>query len=144
MTIRSRTARLDDASGELALSLAKLELEAVHGTPNADEQLDFVRDLSRVAVEKGIRPWRLRAIQATLLGLACLAAAGGAPALWPMAPKETAPILVGLALLGLLLASACLTVYFRRNRQEHEWLRQKESIIRAGRNILDERLDECA
>lgn len=137
MTIRSRTARLDDASGELALSLAKLELEAAHGTPNADEQLDFVRDLSRVAVERRVRPWRLRAVQATILALACLAGAAGLSTLWPGAPKETAPILLGLAVLFLLLAGAGLTVYLRRNHQEHEWLRQKEAAIRAGRTILD-------
>ena len=64
MTIRSRTAQLDDASGELTLALAKLELEAAHGTPNKDEQIDFVRDLSRVALKERIRPWRLRAVQA--------------------------------------------------------------------------------
>ncbi len=138
MTIRSRTARLDDASGELALSLAKLELEAVHGIPNADEQLDFVRDLSRVAAERRIRPWRLRAAQAALLALACLAGAAGLSTLWPGAPKETAPILLGLAVLFLLLAGAGLTVYLRRNRQEHQWLKQKEAAIRAGRTVLDE------
>jgi hypothetical protein len=139
MTIRSRTARLDDASGELDLSLAKLELEAAHGTPNADEQLDFVRDLSRVAVEKQIRPWRLRAAQAAILGLACLAGSAGLPTLWPQAPGEAAPILLGLAVLFLLLAGACLTVYLQRNRREHQWLSRKEAIIQAGRTILDER-----
>lgn len=138
MTIRSRTARLDDASGELALSLAKLELEAVHGIPNPDEQIDFVRDLSRVAVEKQIRPWRLRAIQATVLGLACLAGAAGLPTLWPGAPGEGRPILLGLGILLILLAGVCLAVYLRRNQREHRWLRQKESAIRAGRTILDE------
>lgn len=138
MTIRSRTARLDDASGQLALSLAKLELEAAHGTPNADEQLDFVRDLSRVAAERRIRPWRFRAIQATVLALACLGAAAGLPTLWPGAPKEAAPLLLGLAVLFVLLAGASLIVYLRRNHQEHQWLRQKEAVIRAGRTILDE------
>jgi len=138
MTIRSRTARLDDASGDLALSLAKLELEAMQGTPNTDEQLDFVRDLSRVAVEKQIRPWRLRAAQTGILGLACLAGATGLPTLWPLAPEEAAPILVGLAVLFLLLAGACLTVYLRRHHREHQWLKQKEATIRAGRTILDE------
>ncbi|WP_243317084.1 hypothetical protein [Geothrix paludis] len=138
MTIRSRTARLDDASGELALSLAKLELEAAHGAPDPDEQIDFVRDLSRVAVEKRIRPWRLRAIQATILGLACLAGTTGLPTLWPEAPRGAAPILLGLAVLFLLLAGMGLTVYLRLYQREHQWLSQKEAAIRAGRTILDE------
>jgi hypothetical protein len=138
MTIRTRTLQLDDASGELALSLAKLEMEAARGAANKDEQIDFVRDLSRVTLKARIRPWRMRAIQAGALGLASLAGAAYLPIRFPAVEKVGQPALLGLALLFFLLACACLVVYFRRRRQERRWLRQQEGTIMAGRNILDE------
>src|SRR5512133_4355971 len=138
MTIRTRTLQLDDASGELALSLAKLEMETARGAANKDEQIDFVRDLSRVAIRERIRPWRMRAIQAGALGLASLAGAAYIPNRLPAVAKVGEPALLGLALLFFLLAGTCLVVYFRRQRQEQRWLRQHEGAILAGQNVLDE------
>jgi hypothetical protein len=138
MTIRTRTMQLDDASGELALSLAKLEMEAARGAANKDEQIDFVRDLSRVALKERIRPWRLRAIQAGALGLASLAGAAYLPNRFPAVAKVGQPALLGLALLFFLLAGAGLVFYFRRRHGERQWLRQHEEAILAGRNVLDE------
>lgn len=138
MTIRSRTATLDDVSGDLTLALAKLEMEAAHGTANADEQIDFVRDISRAALEKEVRPWRARAIQALVLGLICLAGAVALPATQVPAAVGI-PALFGLAGLGFLLAGGLLMVYFRRRRHEDNWLQEKEAAIAAGRAILEER-----
>ena len=138
MTIRSRTATLDDVSGELALTLAKLEMEAAHGTANADEQVDFVRDLSRAALEKEVRPWRSRAIRALVFGLACLAGALALPAVQPAAGRGI-PALFGLAALCLVAAGVFLGVFLQRRRREHRWLHEKEMAIAAGRAILEER-----
>ncbi|WP_257306336.1 hypothetical protein [Geothrix campi] len=138
MTIRTRTMQLDDASGELALSLAKLEMEAARGVANKDEQIDFVRDLSRVALKERIRPWRLRATQAGALGVIGLGAAAALPARWPASAKELELALLGLGLLCFLLAGTCLVTYFRRRQDERQWLRQKEEAILAGRNLLNE------
>lgn len=138
MTIRTRTMQLDDASGELALSLAKLEMEAARGAANKDEQIDFVRDLSRVALKERIRPWRAWAIRTGLLGLIGLGAAVMLPSRWPASARELELALVGLALLFFLLAGTCLVVSVRRQRQEQRWLRQQEGAIQAGRNVLDE------
>jgi hypothetical protein len=138
MTIRSRTAQLDDASGELTLALAKLELEAAHGIPNQDEQIDFVRDLSRTALRTRIHPWRVRTIQAGILGLASLAGAAFLPDRIPGGMKVGQPILLGFALLCFLLAGTCLVVYLRRRGRERGWQRREEEAVLAGRNILDE------
>ncbi len=138
MSIRSRTASLDDASGDLALSLAKLELEAAHGTPNADEQIDFVRDLSRVAVQKRIHPWRVRSLQAVVLGAACVGAFFALPTLQPRAPKEVAPGLLALGAAFFVAAVASLAVALRRGQLERRWLKAMEAAVRAGRTILDE------
>lgn len=138
MTIRTRTMQLDDASGELALSLAKLEMEAARGAANKDEQIDFVRDLSRVALKERIRPWRLRAIQAGALGFIGLAAAAFLPTRWPASAKALELGLLGFTLLCFLLAGTCLVFYFRRRHGERQWLRQHEEAILAGRNVLDE------
>lgn len=138
MTIRSRTASLDDASGDLALSLAKLELEAAHGTPNTDEQIDFVRDLSRVADQKRIRPWRLRALQAGALGLASLAGAVLLPSRLAWATETAQPAAFGLSLLFVILAGVCLAIYLQRRREEHRWLRRMEQAVQMGRSVLDE------
>jgi hypothetical protein len=138
MTIRSRTAQLDDASGELTLALAKLELEAAHGTPNKDEQIDFVRDLSRTALRTRIHPWRVRTFQAGILGLASLAGAAFLSDQVPGGTKVGQPVLLGLALLFFLLAGTCLAVYLRQRRLERGWQRREEEAVMAGRNILDE------
>ena len=138
MTIRSRTAQLDDASGELALALSKLELEAAHHASNKDEQIDFVRDLSRGALRQWIRPWRRRAAQAAGLALISLTGAAILPLRLPAAAKAGEPALHGLAILFALLAIASLTIYFRQRRHERQWLRRKEQAILAGGSILDE------
>lgn len=139
MTIRSRTATLDDVSGELALTLAKLEMEAAHGTANAEEQVDFVRDLSRAALEKEVRPWRSRAVRALVFGLACLAGALALPAAQPSVAGRGIPALFGLAALCLVAAGVFFGVFLQRRRREQHWLREKEVAIAAGRTILEER-----
>lgn len=139
MTIRSRTATLDDVSGELALTLAKLEMEAAHGTANTEEQVDFVRDLSRAALEKEVRPWRSRAIRALVFGLACMVGALALPVAQPSAAERGIPALFGLAALCLVVAGAFFGVFLQRRRREQRWLREKEVAIAAGQAILEER-----
>jgi hypothetical protein len=138
MTIRTRVATFDDVSGELALTLAKLEMEAAHGVANNDEQIDFVRDLSRMASRKEVRPWKIRGVQAGLLGLACLACGAAIHAGLPLPFHPELPIPLGLALLFFLLAGICLSVSFRRRRRERRWLQLQEASILAGHSILEE------
>ena len=138
MTIRTRVATLDDMSGELALTLAKLEMEASHGTANHEEQIDFDRDLSRAARRQEVRPWKVRGLQACFLGLACLACAAAIRAGLPLPFGPGLPLLLGIALLCFILAGACLTVSFRRRRREQRWLQRQEAAILSGHSILDE------
>ncbi|MBP1772501.1 MAG: hypothetical protein H6P99_1664 [Holophagaceae bacterium] len=139
MTIRSRTAALDGVSGDLARSLAKLDLEAARGAVNADEEIDFVRDLSRAALLKEVGPWRTRALKAGLLGLAALAAAVALRETGAAMPEWTAPALLVLAALALVSAGALYGIYLRHRSRERHWLLEKEVAIAAGRPILDER-----
>ncbi|HJW44704.1 MAG TPA: hypothetical protein VJ463_09620 [Geothrix sp.] len=139
MTIRSRTATLDGVSGDLARSLAKLDLEAARGAVNADEEIDFVRDLSRAALLKEVSPWRARAMKAGLLALAALAAAAALLVTRTTVPEWTAPALLALAALALVGAGALYATYLRRRSRERHWLLEKEVAIAAGRPILDER-----
>jgi hypothetical protein len=136
MTIRNRVATLDDFSGELALALSKLELEAAQGSRNQDEQVDFVRDISRTAFAKEVLPWRSHAVKALLFGLACVAVEG-------LLPEG---LLVGsfrrglaLALIACSLAASltCMAVYLRRKRLESQWLENQERLIASGRAFLD-------
>ncbi len=138
MTIRTRVAKLDDVSGELTLTLAKLELEATHGTANKEEQIDFARDLSRAATRKEIRPWKSRGIQAGLLGLASLAGVGAIHAGLPLPFPSGIPILLTLTIVFFFLAGLCLTVFFRRRQRERHWLQRQEASIQSGRSILEE------
>jgi hypothetical protein len=137
MNLRSRVARLDDASGELALSLTKLEMEAARGVRSTDEQIDFLRDLHRAIVQREIRPWRSRSEQAALVGILLLAVARFLP---PDLPHRefadpAAAILAGIAILA---AGACLGIYLRNLRRERTWLRGQEAAVLGGRSILDE------
>ena len=138
MTIRTRVAKLDDMSGELNLTLAKLELEATHGTANKDEQIDFVRDLSHAATLKEISPWKSRGIQAGLLGLASLAGLGAIHAGLQLPFAFGMPILLTLTIVFFCLAGLCLTVFFRRRQRERHWLQRQEASIQSGRSILEE------
>lgn len=136
MSIRSRVVSLDDVSGELDLTLKKLELEAAQGTVPIDEQIDFVRDLSRAAYQKEIRPWRSHGIQALLFGLACLVAGGVLPpTVLPTAIGR--PLTLALMAASVLVWGACLGVYFRKKHQEEQWLRQQELHISSGHPLLD-------
>ncbi len=135
MTLSSRVARLDDASGELALSLSKLQLEAARGALNRDEQIDFLHDLHRAAYRREIRPWRGRALQVAAAGLVCL----GAAALLPpeLAHRgELQAALAALAGISLLGAAACLGVFLRRLRRERQWFREQERAVLEGHPLV--------
>ena len=138
MNLRSRVARLDDASGELALSLTKLEMEAARGVRSTDEQIDFLHDLHRAIVRREIRPWRSRAGQAALAGILLLAVARFF--LPPDLPHRDlidpgTAILAGIAILA---AGACLGIYLRNLRRERTWLRGQEAAVLGGRSLLEE------
>jgi hypothetical protein len=136
MSLQTRVARLDDASGELTLSLRKLEMEAARGMPNRDEQIDFLHDLHRAAYRVEIHPWRTRAWRGAVVGLLV---AGGTLLLPPGIPRKA--IIEGalLALGGLSLATAvaCLGVFFRNLARERRWFRQREAEVLAGRSLLE-------
>ena len=135
MTIQSRVARLDDASGELALSLAKLEMEAARGVPSTDEQIDFLHDLHRAAYRREIRPWLSRSGQAAMAGAVLLVLALILPP--TLVQREIAvPILAAVAGLAFLGAAICLGIYVRDLRRERQWFRRQETEVLAGHSLL--------
>lgn len=138
MTIQSRVARLDDASGELALSLRKLEMEAARGVPSTEEQIDFLHDLHRAVVLRELRPWRLRARRTALAGLVLLILALLLPP--EMAYREIAfPALAGLGALGLATAAALGATYLRALQKERRWLHREEAEVLGGHPLLGRR-----
>lgn len=135
MTLRTRVASLDDASGELTLSLSKLEMEAARGVANKEEQIDFLHDLHRAVVRKEIQPWRLRARHTALGGAVLVAAALLLPPEMPH--HEVAyPALLALGGLALLGAAAELAVYLRALRRERQWLHREEAAVLNGRPLV--------
>ena len=138
MTIRSRVARLDDASGELALSLAKLEMEAARGVPSTDEQIDFLHDLHRATIHKEIQPWRSRSTLAAAVGVVLLAVALLLPPSLPFR-KIALPAAEALAVLAFLAAGGCLGIYVRDLRRERRWLLGQVAAVRGGQPLLDGR-----
>jgi hypothetical protein len=138
MTLRNRVAHLDDASGELALSLAKLEMEAARGVPSTDEQIDFLHDLHRAAYHKEILPWRSRCIQAAAAGAALAIIALFLPPATPFR-EIVFPATAALAGLTFLGAAACLGIYTRNLRRARRWLRCQETAALEGKLLLDGR-----
>ena len=135
MTLRTRVASLDDASGELALSLSKLEMEAARGVPSKEEQIDFLHDLHRAVVRKEIHPWRLRARHTALGGAILVAASLLLPEEMPY--REVAfPAILALGALSLLGAAAELVIYVRALRKERQWLHREEAAVLNGRPLL--------
>lgn len=138
MTIQSRVARLDDASGELALSLRKLEMEAAQGTASKEEQVDFLHDLHRAVIRRELRPWRLRARRAGVAGLIFIIAALLLPS--DLAYRDLAfPSLAGLGGLALLAAGTFEIIYLRALQKERRWLRREEAAVLGGQPLLGHR-----
>ncbi len=138
MNLQSRVARLDDASGELTLSLHKLEMEAARGVPNPEEQIDFLHDLHRAVVRKELHPWRTRALRAAVAGGVLVL---GALLLPPgLAHREIAvPATAGLGGLALVGALVFEGVYLRALRKERRWLRHEEAEILGGHLLVGPR-----
>jgi len=136
MNIRIRVARLDDAAGELTLSLRKLEMEAARGATSTDEQIDFLHDLHRAAYRMEIRPWLSRAGQAAGAGIVLLGAAFLLPSGMPYRgiAFPAAAALAGLAFLG---AAIGLGVYVRNLRRERRWFKHEEAEVLAGHPLLN-------
>ena len=138
MTIQSRVARLDDASGELALSLRKLEMEAAQGTASKEEQIDFLHDLHRAVIRRELHPWRLRAWRAAVAGLVFILAALLLPP--GMTYRDIAfPSLAGLGGLALLAAAIFGIIYLRALQKERRWLRREEAAVLGGQPLLGHR-----
>ena len=138
MTIQSRVARLDDASGELGLSLRKLEMEAAQGTASTDEQIGFLHDLHRAVVSRELRPWLLRAERAALAGLVLLIAALLLPA--GLADRDILfPSVAGLGGVALLAAATFGVIYVRALQREHRWLQHEEAAVLGGHPLLGHR-----
>ncbi len=138
MTIQSRVARLDDASGELGLSLRKLELEAAQGTASKEEQIDFLHDLHRAVIRRELHPWRLRAERAAVAGLVLIIAALLLPT--GMTHRDIVfPSLAGLGGLALLAAATFGIIYLRALQKERRWLRREEAAVLGGQPLLGHR-----
>lgn len=138
MNLYSRVARLDDASGELTLSLHKLEMEATRGALNREEQIDFLHDLHRAFVRKLLHPWRSRARRLAVVGVLLALAALMLPL--DLAHRDLV-FPAGLGLGGVLLVAAgtCLILYLRGLREERRWLHHEEAEVQAGHSILGAR-----
>jgi hypothetical protein len=94
--------RLDDGSGELALALAKLQLQQTRGLTCEDEEADFIEDLFAAAQRKEIRPIKVRGAQSASAAALLLVGSGLLPLIAEV-PES--------ALIGLRIAAALAFVY---------------------------------
>lgn len=136
MNIKTYVARLDDYSGELARNLATLEMAHVNGAVNRTEQLGFIAEIQRAAIQRDLRPWRTRSIWAACTGLGLLVLSGAMacllpnPSVWPQA--------IGLfAVLTLGIGEGCYIAYSRRRKSLKLLFIKFNDSIQGGASLFD-------
>jgi hypothetical protein len=136
MSLQGYVTRMDDYSGELVQALAKLEIEKSRGTINKDEQIDFIRDLTRAVYKKDIHPWRSRCLNTFFPGLLLIVASRLLPARIPH-QQVVGLVLLCLAIVALLFSAYCLRAFLQKKRRELGWLASLEEKVNRGGSIFD-------
>lgn len=136
MNLHEAIQRLDDASGELALTFSKLDMERQRGLTNRLEEADFLEDLRQAAQVRVLRPWKRR--WTLSLVLAGVLSAGAGLSTWGGEALHGLALAAGIAgLAGILAAVGSYRVYRNRSLDLERRYQGLRSAMDHGASLLD-------